>query len=139
MFGAIEAIFLAIGGLIMPLIVVIIIVAIAKSSKDPNFKGHGDMRPHSEGFAFNRIVRLCGPVDKDKQFMREAKRSGIKRNLVEDNSDDFLARQLREEREKASYVNEMFDLKVSHSASCDAELLKRSHIHDNSIDTGSSR
>ena len=135
--GVVEILIASVGGLLMPLIFVIVVVCVIKSAKNKVPKSTGQIRPSTEGFTANRVAKATTFVNKDKRFTREAKRSGVKKTLIEDNSDDFLARQLKEEKEKISYVNDMFDLKVSHSANCDAEMLKKSHIHDNRIDTGS--
>ena len=48
---------------------------------------------------------------------------------MEDRNNDWLARQIREERMHNPIVDEMLNLKQEHSAHCDAELLRQSHIH----------
>lgn len=135
--GVVELLIAAVGGLLMPLIFVIVVVCIIKSAKNKVPKDTGQIHPYTEGFTDSRIMKATTFVSKDKRFTREAKRSGVKKTLIEDNSDDFLAKQLKEEQEKISYVNDMFDLKVSHSEHCDADSLKKSHVHDDRIDTGS--
>ena len=60
--------------------------------------------------------------------------------LIEDRSNDWLAKQLREEA-KILQSGDMLDLGARHSKSCAAANLKYEHItaHDNSIDTGEYR
>ena len=47
--------------------------------------------------------------------------------LRDDRSNDWLAKQLRDEAKAATYVKEMFNLKYDHYKSCDAETIKRFH------------
>jgi len=55
--------------------------------------------------------------------------------FLEDRKNDWLARQIREERRVLSRAD-MLDLGAAHDKACQADLLKRIHIaeHDDSID-----
>ncbi len=57
--------------------------------------------------------------------------------LMEDRKNDWLARQLREER-RIRMRGDFLDLGASHDRDCDARSLKREHVlaHDDSIDNG---
>lgn len=113
-----------------PFVVIIVIISIIKTIKNQTPPPSDIIRPYTPDNNGARIDRATSkPVNKDKLFIKEARRAGVKNTLIEDNNDDFLARQLREEKEKETYVNEMFDLKRSHSSHCNAS----------GIDTGSAR
>ena len=47
--------------------------------------------------------------------------------LRDDRTNDWLARQLRDEHSAFKMASEMFGLKIEHSAHCDAKLLKHYH------------
>ncbi|MCR5474442.1 MAG: hypothetical protein K6F28_04485 [Lachnospiraceae bacterium] len=47
--------------------------------------------------------------------------------LRDDKTNDWLARQLREEHRAFKATSEMFDLKIEHASHCDARLLEQFH------------
>ncbi len=47
--------------------------------------------------------------------------------LMDDREHDWLAGQLKEERDAKKRMSDMFELKAYHAANCDAEVLKRFH------------
>ncbi len=72
-----------------------------------------------------------------KQMVREPK-GKYAVSLMEDRNHDWLAGQLREERRALRRTSEMFDLKVAHASSCDAQMIKDFHSRQcdaNGVDT----
>lgn len=53
--------------------------------------------------------------------------NSVRGDLRDDRNNDWLARQLREEKRSLGLMREMFDLKAEHANSCEAEMLKRFH------------
>ncbi len=47
--------------------------------------------------------------------------------LKDDKANDWLARQLREEARAMTMISDMFQLKIDHRNSCEAEFVKRFH------------
>ncbi len=47
--------------------------------------------------------------------------------IKDDRRNDWLAKQLREEHEAFKRTSAMFDLKIEHAASCDAEKIRIEH------------
>ncbi len=75
---------------------------------------------------------------RDLKQVREKRQSmATLRMAMEDRSNDWLARQRREEA-RIARRGSLTDLGASHSANCDAGALKREHllVHDDSVDTG---
>ena len=54
--------------------------------------------------------------------------------MMDDRSNDWLAKQLREERVSFYRMSAMFDLKTSHKNSCEAEMIRR--FHEDNCDAG---
>ncbi|MCR5420668.1 MAG: hypothetical protein K6E98_06670 [Lachnospiraceae bacterium] len=48
-------------------------------------------------------------------------------NLLDDRNNDWLAKQLNEEKKSKQLISEMFQLKQEHLNNCDAEFIKRFH------------
>ena len=53
--------------------------------------------------------------------------------LKDDKTNDWLARQLRDEARAMNVLSDMFQLKAEHSNSCDAEFIRR--FHESNCDT----
>ena len=69
-------------------------------------------------------------------FDRPVKTSRISATtLKDDRNNDWLAKQMREERSALNAMSEMFGLKLSHMANCEARNIRKEH-HDN-CDAGS--
>ena len=64
-------------------------------------------------------------------FDRPVKTSRISATtLKDDRNNDWLAKQMREERSALNAMSEMFGLKLSHMANCEARNIRKEH-HDN--------
>jgi hypothetical protein len=50
---------------------------------------------------------------------------GVEKSMCDDRENDWMTNQLREEHRDYNKVSEMFGLKIEHSHSCDAEMLRR--------------
>lgn len=59
--------------------------------------------------------------------LRGRKKAIAVSKMMEDRNHDWLAMQLADERRALRKCSEMFDLKMSHHYSCEAEALKRFH------------
>ena len=62
--------------------------------------------------------------------MSKREREVLVTKMMEDREHDWLARQLAEEKRALRRMSEMFDIKISHSKSWDAESLKRFHAEN---------
>ena len=70
----------------------------------------------------------------NKDMSKEKSHAGFKDNLY----NDWLAKQLREERIAQIRMSDMFDLKAQHHNSCEAEMIRRFHedkCNANEVDT----
>ena len=58
---------------------------------------------------------------------------------MEDRSNDWLAKELREEKRALSRLSEMFEQQMEHKTHCDARILKEYHLNNcdaGGVDTG---
>lgn len=114
----------------MDIIIFIIIVVIIYKAKTKGISGK-DIRDFNQRFGADYVPKdmpeNIKSQNKNISDKKRARRSGVKIMLAEDSANDFLTRQLAEERAKESYINEMFDLKKSHHDNCEAD----------GVDTGS--
>lgn len=65
-------------------------------------------------------------------------KENIRSSLTDDRNNDWLAKQLRDERVAYTRMSSMFELKMEHRSSCEAEMIKRFHednCHANEVDT----
>ena len=73
-------------------------------------RGYTNYRPHKDIISVSRDMG-----DKNSSVLRD------------DRSNDWLAKQLREEHRAFKLTSEMFDLKIEHASHCDARLLEQFH------------
>ena len=104
-----------IGGLLSIVIWGIIIFRIIKSINEMTSKEH--VRTVDTGSG--KTVRI-----------RHKKSRMTVNDSLENRDDDWLAKQLREERAAKTMVSDMFQLKQEHAAYCDADRVKREHYND---------
>ncbi len=78
----------------------------------------GSVRP--KGFTNYRPHKDIVSVSRD---MGDSKGSVLR----DDRSNDWLARQLREEHKAFKETSEMFDLKIEHASHCDARFIEQFH------------
>lgn len=76
------------------------------------YTGSAYSKPHKSGSAY-------GSVNVDRRIDASP--------LRDDRTNDWLARQLRDEHTAFKKVSDMFGLKIEHSSHCDAQLLKNYH------------
>ena len=79
------------------------------ASKKPG--GYTNFRPHKDIISVTRD-------------MGDSRNSSV---LRDDKTNDWLARQLREEHRAFKATSEMFDLKIEHASHCDARLIEQFH------------
>ncbi len=92
--------------------------------------------------------QLNTPVRVSTQYPSRKKSSGVNAHMArekinirgwEDRKNDWLARQMAEERVSARRMSEMFQLKLEHRYNCEAEMLKQFHearCSADAVDTG---
>lgn len=66
-------------------------------------------------------------IKKDSLNRHMAKESGGTTALRDDRSNDWLAKQLRDEKNAMYMMSDMFAMKAQHKSSCEAEMIKRFH------------
>ncbi len=99
-------------------------------------------------FFISRIVKKSKettPFPKklqSQQILTESvyRRAGIKGTLAlkDDRGNDWMAKQLREEHVAFKKTSDMFNLKIEHASSCDAQMLAQfhaSHCDAHEVDT----
>lgn len=77
-----------------------------------SYTGSAYSKPHKNGSSY-------GSVNVDRRIDSSP--------LRDDRTNDWLARQLRDEHIAFKKASDMFGLKIEHSAHCDAQLLKNYH------------
>ena len=80
------------------------------------------------------LNRDPGPIRESDSGKRSSGRRGMSLSahwgetpLIRDDANDWLSQQLREEERLLKKTSDMFDLKMSHRADCDAGRLKTEH------------
>ena len=81
------------------------------SSQKRRPQGFTNYRPHKDITSVSRDVG-------------DSRNSSV---LRDDKTNDWLARQLREEHRAFKATSEMFDLKIEHASHCDARLIEQFH------------
>ena len=90
-----------------------------KSKIAPKQAKQGNVRP--KGFTNYRPHKDIISVSRE---MGDSKGSST---LRDDRTNDWLARQLREEHKAFKETSEMFDLKIEHASHCDARFIEQFH------------
>ncbi len=124
------------GGVISVVIIFWVIIIVVKKgmlnqaggSKNTNAPaGSGSAKKYpapkkrAQGFTNYKPHKDIVSVSRD---MGDAKNSSV---LRDDRTNDWLARQLREEHRAFKATSEMFDLKIEHASHCDSKLIEQFH------------
>ena len=114
------------GGVVSLIIVIWVVVILVKKTKDSQpvtskrpVIQKGALRP--QGFTGYKPHKDITSVSRD---MGDARNSSV---LRDDRTNDWLAKQLREEHRAFKATSEMFDLKIEHASHCDARILEQFH------------
>ena len=103
-----------------------------------NKQGKAGVRKDPNVNSFNEMVNHYNTVNKRPSALRLQGSM----TLRDDRSNDWMAKQLREEAQSMVRVSEMFQLKQAHMNNCDAEFIRRFHesgCDAHGIDDGSPR
>ena len=106
------------------LIVAIIILSIRKRFAGQAAKRTGGKKDSVNVNEFNKMVSHYNAVNNKTAVNLKSQES---MTLKDDRSNDWMARQLRDEAVAMAKVSDMFKLKQSHMNNCDAEFIKRFH------------
>lgn len=126
---------------LVPVIFNIVIVALVILSIKKRFTGQATRRPVNKKDSinandFSKMVSHYNAVNNKTAVNLKSQES---MTLKDDRSNDWMARQLRDEAVAMAKVSDMFKLKQSHMNNCDAEFIKRFHESNcdaDGIDTG---
>jgi hypothetical protein len=105
-------------------IVAIIILSIRKRFAGQAAKRTGSKKDSVNVNEFNKMVSHYNAVNNKTAVNLKSQES---MTLKDDRSNDWMARQLRDEAIAMAKVSDMFKLKQSHMNNCDAEFIKRFH------------
>ena len=117
-----------------------IIAIISKIKKKAQNKDSGAGQKPAAPVSAPMRVPVNPPV---KTPVRRRTNSGVNKHMArektnirewEDRRNDWLARQMDDERQAQRRMSEMFQLKMEHRYNCDAEMLKQ--FHESRCDAG---
>lgn len=125
----------------VPVIFNIVIVALVVLSIKKRFTGQATRRPGNKKDVtnvndFSKMVSHYNAVNNKPGVNLKSQES---MTLKDDRSNDWMAKQLRDEALAMARVSDMFKLKQSHMSNCDADFIKRFHESNcdaNGIDNG---
>ena len=114
--------------LLVMVVMIYFLIKKYKATMDDNSKGG----PNRRGGNFGASKKPGGYTNfrPHKDIISVTRDMGDSRNssvLRDDKTNDWLARQLRDEARAMSMLSDMFQLKTEHSNSCDAEFIRRFH------------
>jgi hypothetical protein len=95
--------------------------ASSTTAKRPAVNAGAQRAQRPRGFTNYRPHKDIISVSRD---MGDSKNSSI---LRDDRTNDWLAKQLREEHRAFKATSEMFDLKIEHASHCDARFIEQFH------------
>ena len=100
----------------------IIMVSVKKNLRKGNNK-----RPANPFYSPVKQMYSDPSVKASRPLPVKTAKDGAGMILKDDKTNDWLARQLRDEARAMSMLSDMFQLKTEHSNSCDAEFIRRFH------------
>lgn len=125
-------------GLITAVTIFVIVVVIVKKYKEQSTAGSGKKQTKAAGKAFTNYRPHKDIISVNREM--DDKRGSS--TLHDDKTNDWLARQLRDEHKAFRMTSEMFDLKIEHASHCDARLLAQfqgKYRNFHGVDTGTGK
>lgn len=132
------------GLIVVAIILIYFFLAVKKKMRDVggnSIKGKKEIKPvmrtPREGKAAVQTINSRDRKAMGQKLSTDIKREGPSSSMkdvrysshlaMEDRSNDWLAKEMREERKALYRVSDMFQLKIEHSRQCEAELAREFH------------
>jgi len=138
-------------GLVSVVVIVLVLVKMASKKSTVKTSGHktSSVNNNQNNKAYNTMAKKPNNtnIHRDDAFTaalanknREVKR--FNHAEMEDRQNDWLAKELREEKRAQARINEMFQLKATNKRDCQAEMIRdfhRANCDAEGIDTAAGR
>lgn len=96
----------------------------------PEFKNMRDLKELQEEMQTSVFNKKNIKKGVNKHLYGSFGKRGINPQFLADDSENWLAYQLREEQKAKAITDEMFNIKRAHEQNCDARLLKEMHAKE---------